>query len=231
MTDPVDQQAASKVPAMFMGWDIIGNIKGADRRWTAFGPHHCEDYPETFSADTFAELRTLIRAYTKETRCNCKDAFGKRPRADCPYCNGTSYLIAPECIMPGCETRTPNSICGACDEAVKREVEALSAPAQAASGAVGEERLRAALKNARSGFEAVQVLLSALSGRGSTMVETFIERIDEALSPKPTPGESRPDSALDQANRIAARMGGKFVPRDLDAPEDRSPADKPEGGV
>jgi len=60
-------------------------------------------------------------------------------------------------------------------------IEALSTPT--AQPPAAETRLRMALEEAKRGFEAVQVLLSAMSnGRPSIMVETFMERADEALS-------------------------------------------------
>ena len=52
------------------------------------------------------------------------------------------------------------------------------------------DALREALTEAKAGFKAVNVLLSAMSnGRPSIMVETFIERIDAALSEAPSVGE------------------------------------------
>lgn len=65
---------------------------------------------------------------------------------------------------------------------------------------VQEVRLTEALKDARAGFEAVQVLLSAMAnGRPSIMVETFIERIDAALAAEPA---AQPDMGSGEAKRL-----------------------------
>lgn len=80
-------------------------------------------------------------------------------------------------------------VCGSSPGAFDTPAEAIAAWNRRSSppqNDAGVEGLREALNEARSGFEAVQVLLSAMSnGRPSIMVETFIERIDAALSRTP----------------------------------------------
>ena len=89
-------------------------------------------------------------------------------------------------------------------------------PTPTAQPHAAETRLREALDEAKRGFEAVQVLLSSMAGgRPSIMVETFIERIDAALTqPEPTAQQGVSAMGFNAAYKTwEARHGLKpFVP-------------------